>query len=151
MNLIISNAAKSLSASVSDFGKETATAEVAAFRETKHKVSARSVSYQSGLNGMAAKQTTAVPSRSRKTDQRGHIMQFSIKSDCVTALRHLIISKCGDQLIFMRIQPIEHATMMNVSLLVGEPAMGIVMETVKNLDGMIQMKCLSGHVTYAEV
>jgi len=48
--------------------------------------------------------------------ERCTMLYFSVDAKHVTEARHLIISLCKDKLIFMRIKPVQHSSMMQVEL-----------------------------------
>jgi len=57
-------------------------------------------------------------------------MHITINADCVTALRHVVIETFGEMVEFIRIQAIDHAKKMKVSLCLTEPISNRVMEAV---------------------
>ena len=58
------------------------------------------------------------------------VMQLTVDTDAVTALRALVMRLCGDALEFMRIEACEHGARMKVWLCVGVAMVGQVMEAV---------------------
>jgi hypothetical protein len=48
--------------------------------------------------------------------ERCTMLYFSVDAKHLTEARHLIISLCKDKLIFMRVKPVQHSTMMQVEL-----------------------------------
>ncbi|MES2025778.1 MAG: hypothetical protein V4448_09495 [Pseudomonadota bacterium] len=58
------------------------------------------------------------------------MMLLTISADCVAELRHLIMRTCGEWIVFIRTQPIAHATKMKVWLCLSNPASDMVMDAV---------------------
>jgi len=63
--------------------------------------------------------------------ERCSMVYFSVETKQVTEARHLIIALCKDKLIFMRIKPIQHSTMMQVELFVKVSVVQRVKELMK--------------------
>lgn len=58
------------------------------------------------------------------------MMLLTISADCVAELRHLIMRTCSEWIVFIRTQPIAHATKMKVWLCLSNPASDMVMDAV---------------------
>ncbi|MFC5472668.1 hypothetical protein [Paraherbaspirillum soli] len=58
------------------------------------------------------------------------VMLMTIDADSVTSLRHLVMRTCGTSVVYIRIQPITHATRMKVWLGLKAPASGLIMDAV---------------------
>ena len=58
------------------------------------------------------------------------VMQLTVDTESVTALRALVMRLCGDSLEFMRIEACEHGARMKVWLCVGAAMVGRVMDAV---------------------
>ncbi|MFC7299494.1 hypothetical protein [Herminiimonas aquatilis] len=58
------------------------------------------------------------------------MMLVTIKADSVADLRHLVMRTCGELIVFIKAQPIAHATKMKVWLCLSEAATGKVMDAV---------------------
>lgn len=57
-------------------------------------------------------------------------MLLTIKADSVADLRHLVMRTCGELIVFIKTQPIAHATKMKVWLCLSETATDKVMDAV---------------------
>ncbi|AXA94761.1 hypothetical protein DPH57_16515 [Massilia sp. YMA4] len=57
-------------------------------------------------------------------------MLITVDADRVTELRRLVARACGSRLSFMRMQPIDHASRMQVWLRVTEPGVQRVIDAV---------------------
>lgn len=58
------------------------------------------------------------------------LMLVTIKSDSVADLRHLVMRTCGGLIVFIKTQPIAHATKMKVWLCLNGSAADLVMDAV---------------------
>lgn len=58
------------------------------------------------------------------------MMLVTIKADSVADLRHLVMRTCGELIVFIKTQPIAHATKMKVWLCLSEAATDKVMDAV---------------------
>lgn len=58
------------------------------------------------------------------------MMLVTIKADSVADLRHLVMRTCGELIVFIKTQPIAHATKMKVWLCLSESATDKVMNAV---------------------
>lgn len=58
------------------------------------------------------------------------MMLVTIKADSVADLRHLVMRTCGELIVFIKTQPIAHATKMKVWLCLSESATDKVMDAV---------------------
>ena len=58
------------------------------------------------------------------------LMLVTIKADSVADLRHLVMRTCGELIVFIRTQPIAHATRMKVWLCLSTSATDMVMDAV---------------------
>ena len=58
------------------------------------------------------------------------LMLVTIKADCVADLRYLVMRTCGELIVFIRTQPIAHATKMKVWLCLNQAATDKVMDAV---------------------
>jgi hypothetical protein len=58
------------------------------------------------------------------------VMQLTVDTGAVTALRQMVMRICGDSMEFMRIEACEHGARMKVWLCVGSSMVGRVMEAV---------------------
>ena len=58
------------------------------------------------------------------------VMQLTVDTAAVTALRQMVMRLCGDSLEFMRIEACEHGARMKVWLCVGTAMVARVMEAV---------------------
>ena len=58
------------------------------------------------------------------------MMLVTIKADSVADLRHLVMRTCGELIVFIKTQPIAHATKMKVWLCLSEAATNKVMDAV---------------------
>ncbi len=58
------------------------------------------------------------------------LMLVTIKADSVADLRHLVMRTCGELIVFIKTQPIAHATKMKVWLCLSEAATDKVMDAV---------------------
>ncbi|MDO8306713.1 hypothetical protein, partial [Herminiimonas sp.] len=58
------------------------------------------------------------------------LMLVTIKADCVADLRHLLMRTCGELIVFIRTQPIAHATKMKVWLCLSSTATDMVMDAI---------------------
>ncbi|MBC3861178.1 hypothetical protein H8K32_03620 [Undibacterium jejuense] len=71
---------------------------------------------------VAAPNVTAVAYRvKRHTIQQDFMMRITIDSDSASQFRHLILNTCGEQVTFMRMQAIEHASRLKVWLCLSKP------------------------------
>ncbi|MFZ6688693.1 hypothetical protein ACO0K0_13175 [Undibacterium sp. SXout11W] len=71
---------------------------------------------------VAAPTVTAVAYRvKRHTIQQDFMMRITIDSDSASQFRHLILNTCGEQVTFMRMQAIEHASRLKVWLCLSKP------------------------------
>ncbi|WP_363510127.1 hypothetical protein [Burkholderia sp. LMU1-1-1.1] len=61
---------------------------------------------------------------------RSCVMQLTVDTGAVTALRQVVMRLCGDSLEFMRIEACEHGARMKVWLCVGTAMVARVMEAV---------------------
>ncbi|HWW72384.1 MAG TPA: hypothetical protein VN089_20790 [Duganella sp.] len=68
--------------------------------------------------------------RSTPVVARSCVMQLTVDTAAVTALRQLVMRLCGDSLEFMRIEACEHGARMKVWLCVGAAMVARVMEAV---------------------
>ena len=57
----------------------------------------------------------------RRAIQQDFIMRITIDSESASQFRHLILSTCGEQVTFMRMQAIEHASRLKVWLCLSKP------------------------------
>ncbi|PRC92435.1 hypothetical protein [Solimicrobium silvestre] len=73
---------------------------------------------------------------------RGVKMHFSVNTNHITELRHLIMTTCGDLLIFMQIQPVEHATRMQVELCMKIPALQRVTAAIQHTSMNVALTCI---------
>jgi hypothetical protein len=64
--------------------------------------------------------------------ERCTMLYFSVDEKRVTEVRHLIISTCKDKLIFMRIKPILHSSMMHVELFLKASAVSRVKDLMRS-------------------
>ncbi|HEY8024857.1 MAG TPA: hypothetical protein VIF60_09850 [Burkholderiaceae bacterium] len=76
------------------------------------------------------KRALAAP-RSRLTGQ-GMLMHLTVDSCDVTELRRRVIAVCGDLMLFMRIQPLQHASKMRVWILLQRQDYDLVMRAIKS-------------------
>ncbi len=72
-------------------------------------------------------------------------MLLTISADCVAELRHLVMRTCGEWIVFMRTQPIAHASKMKVWLCLSNPATELVMNAVMRALPSAEF----GKITYA--
>ncbi|HEY8100343.1 MAG TPA: hypothetical protein VIF82_06285 [Burkholderiaceae bacterium] len=72
----------------------------------------------------------AITAHHSKAAEPGLMMHITIDANCVTQLRHLVMSTCGELVEFMRIQPIAHAKKMKVWLSLSKAAVALIMEAV---------------------
>ncbi|MFZ6862219.1 hypothetical protein ACO0K7_06260 [Undibacterium sp. Ji67W] len=71
---------------------------------------------------VTAPHVTAVAYRvKRHTIQQDFMMRITIDSDSASQFRHLILNTCGEQVTFMRMQAIEHASRLKVWLCLSKP------------------------------
>ncbi|MFZ6752151.1 hypothetical protein ACO0KY_02155 [Undibacterium sp. Dicai25W] len=71
---------------------------------------------------VTAPNVTAVAYRvKRHTIQQDFMMRITIDSDSASQFRHLILNTCGEQVTFMRMQAIEHASRLKVWLCLSKP------------------------------
>jgi hypothetical protein len=98
-----------------------------------------SLANQSTVNSLSATHTETVSSTSslkqfvlppNSTKNNECMMLLTISADCVAELRHLIMRTCGEWIVFIRTQPIAHATKMKVWLCLSNPASDMVMDAV---------------------
>lgn len=89
------------------------------------------------LNGLrspdqipVAKRTLAGP-RTRVTEQ-GMLMHLTVDSCDVTDLRRRVIAVCGNLMLFMRIQPLQHASKMRVWILLQRQDYDLVTRAIKS-------------------
>jgi hypothetical protein len=68
--------------------------------------------------------------RSAPVVARACVMQLTVDTAAVTALRQMVMRLCGDSLEFMRIEACEHGARMKVWLCVGAAMVARVMEAV---------------------
>ena len=61
---------------------------------------------------------------------RACVMQLTVDTAAVTALRQMVMRLCGDSLEFMRIEACEHGARMKVWLCVGAAMVARIMEAV---------------------
>lgn len=73
------------------------------------------------------------------------LMLLTISADCVAELRHLVMRTCGEWIVFMRTQPIAHASKMKVWLCLSNPATELVMNAVMRALPSAEF----GKITYA--
>lgn len=80
-------------------------------------------------------------------EKRPHecLMLLTISADCVAELRHLVMRTCGEWIVFMRTQPIAHASKMKVWLCLSNPATELVMTAVMRALPSAEF----GKITYA--
>jgi hypothetical protein len=69
--------------------------------------------------------------RSLLTEQ-GFMMLLTINACDVTELRRRVIGTCGDLVVFMRIQPLRHASKMRVWILLERQEFDLVMRVIKS-------------------
>ena len=71
---------------------------------------------------VAAPHATAVAYRvKRHALQQDFMIRITIDSDSASQFRHLILNTCGEQVTFMRMQAIEHASRLKVWLCLSKP------------------------------
>lgn len=58
------------------------------------------------------------------------LMQLTVSTASITALRGLVMRVCGEALRFMRIEACDHGARMKVWLSLSQPAAGLVMDAV---------------------
>ena len=63
--------------------------------------------------------------------ERCAMVHFSVDDKSVTEARHLIISLCKEKLIFLRIKPVRHSTVMQMEMFVKESMAQRVKELLK--------------------
>lgn len=74
-------------------------------------------------------EATSYPGASLANDRKC-LMLVTIKADCVADLRHLVMRTCGELIVFIRTQPIAHATKMKVWLCLSSTATDMVMDAI---------------------
>ena len=119
MNLISSNAAQKF---VADFDDSL-----------RYRTQFEFMSVSERLRRINQRIKNSIKKNSPDDDQveRCSMVYFSVDAKCVTEARHLIISLCKDKLIFLRIQPIQHSSMMQIELFVRASVMQRVKELMK--------------------
>ncbi len=90
-------------------------------------------------NSVSSIYDSAATKNTQSTDAAGHpiqaknnecLMLLTISADCVAELRHLVMRTCGEWIVFIRTQPIAHATKIKVWLCMSNPASDMVMDAV---------------------
>lgn len=81
----------------------------------------------------------------KQTQPHECLMLLTISADCVAELRHLVMRTCGEWIVFMRTQPIAHASKMKVWLCLSNPATELVMNAVMRALPSAEF----GKITYA--
>ena len=63
--------------------------------------------------------------------EQGMLMHLTVDSCDVTDLRRRVIAACGDMMLFMRIQPLSHASKMRVWILLQRQNIDLVVRAIK--------------------
>lgn len=91
-------------------------------------VSSLSATHAETVSPKSSLTQSVLPPNSKKSNEC--MMLLTISADCVAELRHLIMRTCGEWIVFIRTQPIAHATKMKVWLCLSNPASDMVMDAV---------------------
>ncbi|MEO6920665.1 MAG: hypothetical protein ABI171_16920 [Collimonas sp.] len=62
--------------------------------------------------------------------QKEFMMQITVDTASVTDLRRVIVSTCGDLMVYMRVKPVEHASKMKFSLCLNKKSIDSVIGNI---------------------
>jgi hypothetical protein len=62
--------------------------------------------------------------------QKQFMMRITVDAASVTELRHIIVSTCGDPVLYMRVEPVDHATKMKVWLCLRKASIDSIIDNI---------------------
>ncbi len=112
----------------SNISVEAANAPLDASLKSSLDTAAEPISRNHALSSLATHASTLSVAPSSSSTEC--LMLVTIKADCVADLRHLVMRTCGELIVFIKTQPIAHATKMKVWLCLNQAATDKVMDAV---------------------